>query len=431
MPFKLSRKGNGFVVIDDKGKEFSKKPLPRERALAQMRALYANVPDARGKGGGQSRVKEFYGGSLMVFKDKQGDYRWILFSSNAYQDQDKEIVSTKALSDDVERTEKENPGHYGPLRWWHVPGADLGECDLRTTSNSGRTLIESGTFKSAAIGRRIEKAAKELQVSIGFNHPKDEPDRDGVYHHVYTFERSLLPAGKAANAFTRVMVKGVEPMATKEEKLKALKALGIDPEAILAEADATEKELEGDGISYKEQGEEPADPLDEALNRAEALVEEIKAKKKKAPPHPEPEQPGEEEPEEPGEDEETEYLEEGEDAEPVMGNMTMPEFKAVMKEVMGEAMAPITKMLEAAEKARTKKEEKEKDGAMTALMAQLKELEDAIQDLSGDVPVAARGYRASQSKDTEIDPETMKELGVPQPDPFAQSFITDFLGLDK
>lgn len=38
----------GWKVMDDKGKEYSKKPLPRKRAVAQMRALYAN--DLEGAG---------------------------------------------------------------------------------------------------------------------------------------------------------------------------------------------------------------------------------------------------------------------------------------------------------------------------------------------------------------------------------------------
>lgn len=43
MPYKLQKTGKGFKVCKKAGgKCFSKKPLPKERAKAQMAAIYAN-----------------------------------------------------------------------------------------------------------------------------------------------------------------------------------------------------------------------------------------------------------------------------------------------------------------------------------------------------------------------------------------------------
>jgi hypothetical protein len=42
MPYKLQQVPKGFYVVDDKGKRFSKKPLARKRAVAQLRALWAS-----------------------------------------------------------------------------------------------------------------------------------------------------------------------------------------------------------------------------------------------------------------------------------------------------------------------------------------------------------------------------------------------------
>ena len=43
MPWTLQKSGKGyFVVTKGTGRKHSKLPLPKERALAQMRALYAN-----------------------------------------------------------------------------------------------------------------------------------------------------------------------------------------------------------------------------------------------------------------------------------------------------------------------------------------------------------------------------------------------------
>lgn len=38
-----------YVATKDTGAKHSKKPLPRKRAVAQMRALYANVKDTARK----------------------------------------------------------------------------------------------------------------------------------------------------------------------------------------------------------------------------------------------------------------------------------------------------------------------------------------------------------------------------------------------
>ena len=92
---------------------------------------------------------------VTVFKQKDGNYRWLAVSSNAFMDGDKEIVSTKALEDDVARD-----GDRGPLRWWHEPQLDLGKADF--SAMHGKMLIESGTFKSREIARDIALKSKNL-----------------------------------------------------------------------------------------------------------------------------------------------------------------------------------------------------------------------------------------------------------------------------
>lgn len=47
MPYDLIKTKGGYKVRSkDTGKTHSNKPLPKSRAKAQMRALYANVKDA-------------------------------------------------------------------------------------------------------------------------------------------------------------------------------------------------------------------------------------------------------------------------------------------------------------------------------------------------------------------------------------------------
>lgn len=411
-------------------------------------------------------------GNLTVFKDSDDQYRWILQSSNAFRDRDNEIVSTKALEEDVEAADQ--AGSYGPLRWWHCKGYDLGDCDFRMVH--GRTLIESGTFRSNEIGEAVKEHAGHLQVSIGFNHPANEPDGEGVFYHIRTFERSLLPAGKAANPFTRVIVKGVDEMATKEEKLKALRTLGIDPESVLQQAELTEKDLEQKGVAFKEAeaaaaeklpaGELPETAGTPADKEAPAETPEEKAKKPAAE-----EDPEEEETEEP---EEEEGEEEEED---VVGNMGKKEYedqlratvKEVLSAVLPDLLAPVLQSIhahdpeegkearekEASERAALKEQIDAQQGKIDALNAQLaatqtslKESQDALTQAHAGLGVAAQtmkdlskrlgelegsqtragalgGYDAANDDSTVIDGERVKELGGPVIDP-AASTMMDF-----
>lgn len=188
--------------------------------------------------------------SLTVLKDKVGRYRWVLFSSNAYRDRDGEIVSTKALEADCDRADASRA--YGPLRWWHVPGVDIGDCDFNAMH--GRILIESGTFRDERIGAAVARKAKDLQVSIGFIHPPDQPDAAGVFHIIRRFERSLVPAGKASNPFTHVLVQEQPTMATVKERLEELTRLLGDSalvQRVLQAAETTQKTIDEQGVAYK------------------------------------------------------------------------------------------------------------------------------------------------------------------------------------
>ena len=159
---------------------------------------------------------------------------------------------------------------FGPLRWWHVgapdptnaaapwgPGLDLGTCDFSTVI--GRTRIESGTFKSAAIARAVATIAPELELSPGFFHAPTDPDADGVYHTIRTFERSLVPTkyGRASNYFTGFTVKEIKPM-NQQEMARRFKAmaeslgLGADEIATLAgDLARSEKAADARGIAFK------------------------------------------------------------------------------------------------------------------------------------------------------------------------------------
>lgn len=143
---------------------------------------------------------------MVLIKTKSGKYRWIGISSTAHRDNDKEIVSRKALKQAVERAKER--GDFGPLRFWHEHGLDLGTTDFMELTDDGKYLIESGLITDNSIAERIKEAMEnsEWQMSIGFRHPRTEPDEDKTFHNIDIFERSIVPYGKAANSMTHFRV---------------------------------------------------------------------------------------------------------------------------------------------------------------------------------------------------------------------------------
>jgi hypothetical protein len=187
--------------------------------------------------------------TLTVTKQANGAHRWVAVSSSAYRDRDGEIVSTKALEDDVARADAD--GNYGPLRWWHVKGLDIGTCDYNAMH--GRFLVESGTFANERIAKAIKEHASELAVSIGFNHSQHEPDADGVFHTIRRFERSFLPRNRESNLFTTLGAVMKEINMTKDKKDKLAELVGDEVVSdLITQADTTQKAADESGTAFKE-----------------------------------------------------------------------------------------------------------------------------------------------------------------------------------
>ena len=383
--------------------------------------------------------------AFLVLKDATGAHRWVAYSSNAYRDRDHEIVSTKALADDCARADGD--GQYGPLRWWHVggmvaPGWDLGTCDFNAMH--GRVLVESGTFKSAAIGQAVAKAAPNLQLSIGFTHAPDEPDRQGVFHHIRRFERSLVPSGRAANPFTRLIVKETHMEPEKEAALKT--HLGDDVAAqVIAGAETVQKEADDVKTAYKAD-----DPWAAVLTALKGAVAEmiapppvVESVAEKAPP---PAMDAEDDPAQGGDM----GADEPAEGEPPLdaggGERSADEFLAQIGDLLDTKFAPLIDALGITQKLdghlgelktmlggyQAKKDDA--DAARQQEIATLKatnaELKERVAALEGDVPNAFRqafgGYRPSQAAETVVTKDQAPGGAPPPPvgtptddDPFA------------
>lgn len=374
---------------------------------------------ARHSGKDQTMLQQVHDNSVelgaacpaMIFKQANGKYRWVTFSSSAFVDSDKEIVSLKAQETDIERMTRDND--YGVLRWWHVgkpvttksggwqsyiagEGIDLGQCDF--SAMEGKVCIESGTFYNDEVGMKFAEHAKELAVSKGFAHPFNQPDNEGVFYDIKTFERSLLPKDRQSNYLAYVPLIRKENTNMDDQKVKKLKELlGEDTtQHVLKQANAAEKAAVEVGLAFK--------------------AEDKKKKVAKA---------GDEgSPEEEATD--TEAADEGD----------MPMMKKGMKELM-------TQLKEVKEMLGSVVTTKEQQGQeVEALKLALKAAQDGsnkvsealaevvkvqgnqgtvLKELLGDLPKSVKGHRASEADDTVVvDPTRLKQM--PQ-----QSPINDFM----
>jgi hypothetical protein len=348
--------------------------------------------------------------TLKVFKDASGAMRWIARSTTAYRDRDREILSIAALDADSQRMTATK--QYGPLRYWHIgrpdpmntaapwgPGVDIGDCDF--SMQIGTTRIESGTFRSAAIARRMKAQADQHELSPGFFHPTGEPAPDGVFGRIHSFERSLVPTryARASNLFTGLTIK--EHRMNPEEMARRLKVaadtLGIPVDTLAAGLAQTDKAAAQQGIAFKE--ETPAPPAEVTIG---GVVYTVKA----AMPPAEMVEAGETETAD-GEVEEVADLD-----EPVadfIGDMSRADFEGMLESVFSRAvaamgseiagkMAAMDEQLKGMGYARAKEagDVAAVTQRVTDLETQLKAARAELATLTDDSARRGRGYRPSQ-----------------------------------
>jgi 2'-5' RNA ligase len=441
---------DGYVNTFDKGLDATSK----EKLLETLKANYKER--AMGKPNPNPKPKEVdvtvatpTSTSFKVYTDQRGSPRWVLFSSSGFRDRDGEFVTTKALGDCVDRSYLLHQDHnFGPLRWWHMPGWDIGTCDYRAMV--GSILVESGTFKSVAIGEAVARynEKKSLGASIGFFNTGT--DAEGAYNYIETFERSLLPAPKASNWLTRLFIsknKKETKMAKLSEKARELiELLGNDEQAI---SDVN------DIIRQAKETQDAARAAGHSLKAAKPPVAANSDSGASDPTAPTPVGGGgsddgmiddPEDLEDGGADEDLE--DGGEDPGLTAGDVPMQlhvQLEKLIDSTIKKALGPLSELLTTASSAATAT--KEVQDNLTSQMAQmakavkeanekadkrLSDLEAQVKELVAEQPRAFNwgvGYRASQDKGT-VTTEAEKKLKETQPaaDPFGVTFLKE-LGL--
>lgn len=264
---------------------------------------------------------------LYTFKGADGEDWLLTFTTNAFQDREREIFTTKSIEDYVDRHLKD--GVKGEYRFWHLPGAKFG--DIKWQAVIGRFLAEAGTFDKTPVGLAFKEFFNQYPeghpviapMGWGCSHGYlyDPSDRmDGVYEWFDKKESTVLPLHVASNPFTSMEV---ITMAMSDAQRAALEAIGGKElaQAVEETGRTRTKELEEAGIGYKEAGEKAVSPEvkavldkieDEGLRKeVGALFDKINAEGPPSAPAPAPKPgPGSTSPKEEKQEEEMEEEEE-------------------------------------------------------------------------------------------------------------------------
>lgn len=232
---------------------------PRQTTQGKAVLSAAKKGDVRGAKDALSRARETTVKAFSVYKDSAGNDRWLSITTSAYEDSDREWISTKAIATAVAVGDLTQ--QRGPLRYWHVPGMDFGDCDFQAAMGPGdRFLIESGTFRSKAAARFGRTLAERgYQMSPGFYHARNQPQA-GVFTDIVLYERSPVPAGRAANPFTRFATQE-DRMLTQEKETELKTLLADQPDllkTLLSQVDQTDKAAQAAGVTHKEADTPPA-----------------------------------------------------------------------------------------------------------------------------------------------------------------------------
>ena len=341
---------------------------------------------------------------FVVFKDRHGHDRWLSVTTTAYLDADNEIISTKAIQQIVKHGDQTR--QRGTLRFWHVPGMDIGVCDWQATAKDNRFLIESGTFNGsaqAAIGRKM--AAKGYQMSPGFLHSRTQPV-NGVFDTIILFERSPVPFGRASNRFTRFLTKE-QRMLTDEKRKEWLDIASDQPELLqqlLASVEKTDKTAQDQNVVYK----------DDRIAALETTVKELSDLIRTKMP-----MMDEKQDEEEMEAEEVAAVGDAMAEDAAMEGADMMDDAAFMDAIADRVVAKLGPMLDMEKKMRgmmdelkgamggmygqKEKQDTERQQEIDQLKQQLKNTEQRLKELEGDQP-AANGYRPSTDDNTVLTP---------------------------
>lgn len=175
MPFDLKREKRGWKVVDDKGREYSRKPLTKKRATAQLKALYSAY--------NRGEFKEIKGGYIV--KHENEDHKLMYgegFFSDVYDKVKKAVRNTVDLLKRVPPIRKDYPPNVRAL-----------------LSQYGNGLIVGLTIRREPIQSFINKALGYITSGKW-----DKAKRDANYDNM--FHLSLVADIKSGTDIRRILI---------------------------------------------------------------------------------------------------------------------------------------------------------------------------------------------------------------------------------
>lgn len=222
--------------------------------------------------------KKAFASGVKAFESDGNQYLW-LWTSNAFEDDQREIIATKAWDDYVARCD--GSGNRGRVWFWHVKGSDY--ADVVWQGVEGRILLELAKIDNTEYGRKMFHALQHPEelpgllpqgwgTSHGFVYKRSSKvmGPPHVYNWVHKFETTTLPFHRASNKLGGI--KEVIDMTVSKEKVAGLAAVVGEELAqkMLETAKAAGGDLE-QKVAFKEKDDD---------------VEEVKPKAKPAKPIP-------------------------------------------------------------------------------------------------------------------------------------------------
>lgn len=244
-----------------KSAEVARKAIPKIRAAAKKLGI------------GKSS-------DFSIFKDLQGNDRWLGRVSNKWRDRENEIISEDAHKEFVEWVYEDKKNRMPQLWLWHTPWtAAKARADFLDYADG--FLIASGTLTKDEAAMYNALAEKhDLAMSHGFFQDEKSYDKENkIINRYVSFEGSALPIEHVANEWTDfTTLQEVKDMGLTAERREFLvDAIG---EERVAQEEGKNKDLAEAlkelKVDFKEADEEETQPVEVEQPKEEEVSEDGK-----------------------------------------------------------------------------------------------------------------------------------------------------------
>ena len=288
-------KPKGFTQVAEFKKEESEKKEEKLGFIDQMKVLAKNIGEYLSFVSADQEVHLeattplFASEAGMMQKKVNGELWHFCWSTNAFEDREGELFSTKALEKYVAENEaREDKGYFN---LWHINAEDGNfNTDFAAKQWQGvvsRFLVEAGPYLQDGKGQ----SAKAFFSKFSEGHPEIAPEgwgcspefrylpeerEKGIYENIWITRTSTLPKMAAANIWTDTRQARRKNMALSESQMKtAILAFGEDEvKRMLAEGERKTSDLEAANIAHKQTD---INPLSEALAEKQEVAIDLEA----------------------------------------------------------------------------------------------------------------------------------------------------------